>query len=269
MFERCFIIKFINFVIASNVCMIPKNHPRYESLILREKIKKAHKDEYLADSGMIAHGRGEAFDYLLGEKTIPPANKAIKIAVAMLLLAKNPVISVNGNSTALAINEFIDLAKICDSKIELNLFYRTEKRAKIIDNLYKDHGHENILGIDDKKLKYINNIDSPRATASEEGIYIADVVLVSLEDGDRAEILIENGKKIISIDLNPLSRTAKMANITIVDNIVRTIPLMIKWIKKLKIKDEYYLKDIINNFSNEKNLRESLKYMELNKLSSD
>lgn len=48
--------------------MIPKSHPRYESLVLRDKIVKAQKEGYLAESAMIAHGRGEAFDYLLGEK---------------------------------------------------------------------------------------------------------------------------------------------------------------------------------------------------------
>ena len=47
--------------------MIPKSHPRYESLVLRDKIVKASEKGYLADSAMIAHGRGEAFDYLIGE----------------------------------------------------------------------------------------------------------------------------------------------------------------------------------------------------------
>ena len=50
--------------------MIPKTHPRYESLLLRDKVKNAFKEGYLADSGMIAHGRGETFDYLIGEKTL-------------------------------------------------------------------------------------------------------------------------------------------------------------------------------------------------------
>ena len=45
--------------------MIPKSHPRYESLLLRDKIVKAAEKGYLADSGMIAHGRGEAFDDLI------------------------------------------------------------------------------------------------------------------------------------------------------------------------------------------------------------
>ena len=43
--------------------MLNKDHPRYESLVYREKIVKAHKDGILADSGMIAHGRGETFDW--------------------------------------------------------------------------------------------------------------------------------------------------------------------------------------------------------------
>ena len=49
--------------------MIHNDHPRYESLKLREKIVNAYKNGILAESGMIAHGRGEAFDYLLGEET--------------------------------------------------------------------------------------------------------------------------------------------------------------------------------------------------------
>lgn len=48
--------------------MIPKSHPRYESLVLRDKMVKASQIGYLADSALIAHGRGEAFDYLIGEK---------------------------------------------------------------------------------------------------------------------------------------------------------------------------------------------------------
>ena len=242
--------------------MIPKNHPRYESLILREKIKKAHEEGYLADSGMIAHGRGEAFDYLIGEKTIAIAHEATKVAVATLILAKNPVISVNGNSIALAMDDIVDLANVLKGKIEINLFYRTKKRVEIIKNLFKEK-NIHVLGSDDDKLLFIDGIDSPRATASKEGIYSSDVVLVSLEDGDRTEILVNSGKIVIAIDLNPLSRTAQMADITIVDNIIRTIPLMIKIASEFKEKDEKFLKRIIANFSNEDNLKKSLEYIKL------
>ncbi|KZX15545.1 4-phosphopantoate--beta-alanine ligase [Methanobrevibacter curvatus] len=238
--------------------MIPKNHPRYNSLIEREKIKDAMKKSYLAESGMIAHGRGEAFDYLIEEKTSKTAEMAIKASLAMLLLSENPVISINGNSTALAIDQIIELSKKINAKVELNLFYRTDKRVKIIKELFEKKGFNKLLGTDPYNLKYINGLESPRATASKEGIYSADTILVMLEDGDRTEILAQNGKFIIAIDLNPLSRTAQMANITIVDNITRTIPLMIKISDNLKNKTEKELNKIINDFSNEKNLNDSL-----------
>ena len=238
--------------------MIPKNHPRYESLLLRQKVKDAFLDGYLADSGMIAHGRGETFDYLLGEKTVPAAEEAMKAAVASLLLAEHPVLSVNGNTTALAIDEVIELAKSTDSRIEINLFYRTEERVDKITKLFKDHGYEDILGTNYDDLYYFDKITNPRATASRQGIYIADVILVPLEDGDRAELLKEAGKKIICIDLNPLSRTSKMSDISIVDNVVRAIPEMTRLANEYKNKDEDFLLKIVNDFNNEENLKDSL-----------
>ncbi|MDD3454984.1 MAG: hypothetical protein PHR99_05835, partial [Methanobacteriales archaeon] len=74
--------------------MVEKGHPRYRSLKLREKILEAYHKGVLADAGIIAHGRGEAFDYLIGEKTRRPALRAIKAAAALLLLAEDPVLSV-------------------------------------------------------------------------------------------------------------------------------------------------------------------------------
>jgi 4-phosphopantoate--beta-alanine ligase len=58
---------------------------------------------------------------------------------------------------------------------------------------------------------------SDRRMVDPDGIYIADVVLVPLEDGDRTEALVKMGKKVIAIDLNPLSRTSQKASITIVE----------------------------------------------------
>lgn len=243
--------------------MIPKNHPRYDSLILRDKVKNAFLDGYLADSGMIAHGRGETFDYLIGEKTVPSALKAIKAAVASILLADYPVLSVNGNTTALAIDEIIELADITGSQIEINLFYRTAERVEKITELFKDHGYEDILGTNYDDLYYFDKINNPRATASKKGIYIADVILVPLEDGDRAELLKESGKKIICIDLNPLSRTSKMSDISIVDNVVRAVPLMSKIAKEYKNKDRKFLEEIVKNFDNEENLKDSLDSMKI------
>ena len=243
--------------------MIPKSHPRYESLLLRDKMVKAAEKGYLADSALIAHGRGEAFDYLIGEKTTYPAKRAMYVAVAALLLSNHPVISVNGNATALAIDEIIELAKSVNAKIEINLFYRTDERVKIITQLYKDHGYNEILGFIDDDMEYLNEIKNNRATASKNGIFIADTVLIPLEYGDRAEILKSSGKNILTIDLNPLSRTSKMSDVSIMDNIVRAIPFMTKIAEDLKTQDRQVLLDIVNEFDNEANLKESLEQIKI------
>ena len=48
---------------------VPKSHPRYESLRLRDAIVEGVRRGVTSEHGLIAHGRGEAYDYLLGERT--------------------------------------------------------------------------------------------------------------------------------------------------------------------------------------------------------
>ena len=241
--------------------MIPKNHPRYHSLLSRDKIVNAYKSGILADAGMIAHGRGEAFDYLIGEKTTEVAENTIEAAAAALILAKNPVISVNGNTAALVPEHVVKLADILNAKIEINLFYRTPKRVKAVWKVLKDHGAEEILGTEDEDFKHIKGLNSPRGNVSPEGMYNADVILVPLEDGDRTEALVKTGKFVVAIDLNPLSRTAKTASLTIVDNIIRAMPCLIDKVNKLKNKNPNELNELIDNFNNFNNLKESLQIM--------
>ena len=83
----------------------------------------------------------------------------------------------------------------------------------------------------------IPGLDHDRGLCDKDGIFSADVVLVPLEDGDRCQALKNMGKTVIAIDLNPLSRTAKTADVTIVDNVIRAIPNIEKWVKKLKNED--------------------------------
>lgn len=236
---------------------IPPDHPRYESLMLRAKIVDAYKAGILADSGLIAHGRGEAFDYLIGEMTNKNAENAIKTAASYLLLAEHPVISVNGNTAALVPDEIVELGGITGAKIEINLFYRTSLRMKAIEKVLLDAGATDILGCEDHP-SHIKGLESPRSRASREGVYKADVVLVPLEDGDRAEALVLNGKKVLTIDLNPLSRTAKMSTVTMVDNLVRAVPYLIKEVKKQQKKDKSELHKIVKEFDNKKNLENAL-----------
>ena len=237
--------------------MVLPSHPRYESLMLRAKMVKAYKNGILSDSGLIAHGRGEAFDYLIGEKTTLNARKAIQAAAAALILAVYPVISVNGNTTALASREIVTLTQILDAKLEINLFYRTTERIKNIRKVLEEAGAFEVLGVKEE-LVNIEGLKGPRSKSSKIGVYQSDVVLVPLEDGDRTEALISNGKFVITIDLNPLSRTSQKASITIVDNLVRAIPHLIREVDKLKNMNKTELENIVYNFDNPLNLQDSL-----------
>ena len=211
---------------------IPKSHPRLNSLLIREKLVNGFDNNLVAKEGLLAHVRGEAFDYLIGEKTSKSAKEAIKAAAIMLKNAENSVISVNGNFAALCPKEIIQLAKNTDSKIEVNLFYSTEKRKKAITEILKKSGAKEIFGLNKKSSIKLSGIDSARRIVDKNGIFSADVVLVPLEDGDRTIALKKAKKKIITFDLNPLSRTAQTADITIVDNVTRAMKLLVKESKK-------------------------------------
>jgi len=237
---------------------ISPNHPRYHSLVLREKMAQAFKEGILADTALIAHGRGEAFDYVLGEKTSLPAMKAIEAASATLLLAKSPVISVNGNSAVLAAEDVVKLAHLLSARIEINLFYRTPQRVVKVEELLKKAGAKEVLGKEGDEHVSVEGLEGPRSRAHPQGVHQADVVLVPLEDGDRAQALVASGKQVITIDLNPLSRTAQTASITIVDNLVRAIPLLIQEMKKLKECSREELEELVKEFDNKENISESL-----------
>ena len=118
----------------------------------------------------------------------------------------------------------------------------------------KKFGANEIFGLNKNNLTTLSKLDSERRKVDIRGILTADVVLVPLEDGDRTEALIAMGKKVIAIDLNPLSRTSRKASITIVDNIERAIPLFLKEIKILKNKTKDELKEILQGFDNTENL---------------
>ncbi|WP_304124996.1 phosphopantothenate/pantothenate synthetase [Methanosphaera cuniculi] len=239
--------------------MLNKDHPRYKSLLYREKIVKAHDAGILADSGMIAHGRGETFDYLIGEKTTPNAKNTIDIAACYFLVAKNPVISVNGNTTALVADEIAELSKLLDIPIEINLYYRTDERVLNISRVYEDLGITNLLGTNDDEFIDTPDLNGPRSPVSIDGINKADLIFIPLEDGDRAEKLtINNNKNTICVDLNPLSRTAQTSTVSIVDNIVRVIPELIDSIKKHENMSKDELNAKIESFSNEENLSNSI-----------
>lgn len=215
------------------------------------------KEGVVSTTGLIAHGRGEAFDYLVGESTTESALEAEKAAIAMLLEAERPVISVNGNAAGLAAKELVKLAKVTGSRIEVNLFHRTPARMKLVVARMEKAGAKNVLGL--KADARLPGIASERAKCTKEGIFSADVVLVPLEDGDRAEALVKAGKNVIVVDLNPLSRSAQAATITVVDELTRALPRMIALVPELSdAKDRIR---ILRSYDNERNLRASLSVM--------
>lgn len=238
--------------------LIPKSHPRAKSLLIREKLVLGFEQGLVAKEGLLAHGRGEAFDYLLGEKTSKTAKLAIKAAAAQILLAKLPIISINGNIAALCPKEIINLSKISGAKVEVNLFYANEKRKKNIIKILKKNGANEILGINPNFSTTLSGLDSARRIVDKNGIFAADVVIVPLEDGDRTMALRKAGKTVITFDLNPLSRTSQTANITIVDNVIRAVELLSITCKKLSKNNKNTLEKIVKNFDNKKNLSDNI-----------
>jgi 4-phosphopantoate--beta-alanine ligase len=239
--------------------LIPKNHPRYLSLKIREQISLGLKNGLVHETGLIAHGRGEAFDYLIGETTIPSADQAIQAAAASLLLATNPVISINGNVAALSAKDCVSLAKAIPAKLEVNLFHRSPNRIKMIINALHEAGATEVYGLNGDAR--IPTLSHDRGICEKVGIFSADVILVPLEDGDRCIALKNMGKTIITIDLNPLSRTAQTADITIVDNIIRALPRMHEWTMKLKQINKANLFTILNKWDNRQNLQKVREFM--------
>ncbi|WP_340102138.1 4-phosphopantoate--beta-alanine ligase [Salinibaculum salinum] len=225
---------------------VPESHPRYQSLLTRHRIEDGVAKGITSQQGLIAQGRGEAFDYLLGEETIPSADDAARAAAAHLLLADHPVLSVNGNVAALVPGETVELAEVTGADIEVNLFNRTEARMEAIADHLRAHGAENVRGLTADGR--IPGLDHERAKVDADGIGAADVVVVPLEDGDRAAALAEMGKIEIVVDLNPLSRSAESAAVPIIDNIIRAVPNVTAHARDLADADESKLRAIVADF---------------------
>jgi 4-phosphopantoate--beta-alanine ligase len=224
--------------------------------MLRNKLVEGYERGITSAHGLIAHGRGEAFDYLLGEQTSESARKATKVACAHLLTANYPVLSVNGNTAILVPDEIAELHAITGIPVEINLFHPSAQRIKRIADHLHAHGVANVLtGFDFIKLAHIA---SARANVDKNGTFKADVVFVPLEDGDRAQALTKLGKTVLTVDLNPLSRTAVTSTVTIVDEVTRVLKNLVSFAKHFESnghQDELNL--LKASFDNLQNLKAS------------
>jgi 4-phosphopantoate--beta-alanine ligase len=128
--------------------------------------------------------------------------------------------------------------------------------VKKIADLLREKGAEDVLG--ERPDISVPGLDHARALATRGGIYDADAVLIPLEDGDRCEALLAMGKRVIAIDLNPLSRTAKKATVSIVDNILRAVPQLTEEVRQLSNKPRPDLEKILNEYDNQKTLADAV-----------
>ena len=232
---------------------IPLSHPRYKSLMTREQLAAHAKNGVVSLEGLTSHGRGEAFDYLFGEKTPASALEAEKLAARVLLAAKHPVLSINGNTAALAAKEIAQLQKASGAEIEVNLFHRTDERIALVTRVLEEAG----CIVSKGPVERCVPLPHARGLCRPDGIGSADVVLVPLEDGDRCEALVSMGKLVITVDLNPIDRTSKMATLPIIDEVTRALPniaaecdrlrLSVEKITMPEIDGRYFLRQAIKD----------------------
>ena len=230
----------------------------------RERLVEGVRQGLTSQAGLIAHGRGEAFDYLLGETTVPEARDAAGVAAAMMLLARRPVVSVNGNVAALAAEQVVELQRRVTAArqargedgpglaVEVNLFHRTEERVRLIADRLRELGAEGVLG-EAPDLR-VPGLDHARALCSSGGVGTADVVLIPLEDGDRAEALVAWGRRVIAVDLNPLARTSRAATVTLVDELTRALPAIWEAVGAWASQPDEALQAAVDAFDNGANL---------------
>ena len=109
--------------------------------------------------------------------------------------------------------------------------------------------------IRDRPDARIPGLEGPRANCVKRGIFDSDVLLVPLEDGDRCEALMAMGKTVLVIDLNPLSRTAQMASVTMVDELSRVVENM----NTLMAAEE--LPEFSNEYNNDYTLQDALDHI--------
>jgi 4-phosphopantoate--beta-alanine ligase len=220
---------------------IPQSHPRYKSLTLRHQLVDGFKAGLVTDSGLIAHGRGEAFDYLYGEKTWNFAQEAIAVTSALLLQSRHPVFSINGNTAAIAGKEVIELAKALPGlTLEVNLFYHTDERSQKIADHLRGLGAIRVVE-SSQNSSILSGIASARRKMNIDGMTQADLVLVALEDGDRCEALV-----------------------TIVDELTRALPAIGVQLKNDRAIDPSELTVRIANYNNRKILNEAIKAIRTN-----
>ena len=187
-------------------------------------------------------------DYLIGEETQDFAMAAIDAALITLLRAKQPVFSINGNVAALVAPEIVELARQVGAAVEVNIFHASADREAAIANHLEHAGADTVLRPDPTCV--LPGMEHNRRFVNPAGIATADVIFVPLEDGDRCEALVQTGKTVITVDLNPASRTARTAQISIVDNIMRVVRVMLDRLPGVQAMADHMQTTLVETYDN-------------------
>ena len=184
-----------------------------------------------------------------------------KLRVPICSPQTTPFSAVNGNTATLVPGEIAELHAVTGIPVEINLFHPSAQRVKRIADHLHAYGVANVLtGFDFVKLAHIA---SDRANVDKNGIFQADVVFVPLEDGDRAQALTKLGKTVLTVDLNPLSRTAVASTVTIVDEVTRAFKNLVSFAKVWKSETNQDELDLLKaTFDNLENLKASYALMQ-------
>lgn len=167
----------------------------------------------------------------------------------------------NGNVAVLCPEEIIELGNLVNAPLEINLFYRTREREMAIETAMKQAGAEKLLGIDPDKQTTIEEISHQRRIVDVDGIAISDCVFVPLEDGDRTQALKHLQKEVVTVDLNPLSRTSLAASVSITNNISRAVVEMVDIARDLRNLSREELLVERSKLDNRELLKTALKFM--------
>lgn len=237
---------------------IPVSHPRYRSIIVREKLVRAYNDNLLKDEDLIDFGKEEAVDYFLGEKTTKIAYISYIIAIRDMFFAKKPALILDNISFILAGETLRKSTK--DTFI---MHSSTEGCNNNIENTHPFWGGKLLIGVNKKSFneKLLRRLDIPYFEYSNtEDILDKGIDVLYYHKIERQFKELDNVKKIY-FGLNLFSDCYYWSDLIILDNINRFFTNIEKLYFRLIKKDKERFNKLVERYSNIDFLKEYIKEM--------
>jgi len=237
---------------------IPVSHPRYKSIIVREKLVKAYTNNLLNDEDLIDFGKEEAVDYFLGEKTTKMAYKSYILSISSSILAKKPALVLDNISCILAEDT---IGKFAKPTAPVSPFIDTcHDRVKKIRFFW---GDRLLIGFNKNNFdeRLLNRINIPYFEyATIDDLLDLGIDLLFYHKRDRHLERLKNTKKIY-FGLNLFSKDYSYADIIVFDNITRFFTNLENLYFRLIKKDKEMISKMITRYNNVCFLKEYIKEM--------